>query len=77
MTDSIYLFQYGSNMSAARLRAKIDEFSTQCAHRGTSLDLMLIGAARLARWRLTFDLYSAQQRSLVVDITPGGEGDEV
>ena len=77
MSDVTYLFQYGSNMSPDRLRTKIYEFSGEFALPGTSLDLELIGTARLPRWRFVVDLISARQQSLVVNAIPGEEADEV
>lgn len=74
--DRVLLFQYGSNMSAERLRAKI-RVHRRYAPEGADLAVEFLGRARLAGWRLTFDLYSARQECLVVDIVEGGPANEV
>jgi len=74
--DRALLFQYGSNMSEQRLRAKIREHQ-RYAPAGADLDVRLIGCARLKGWRFVLDLYSARQACLVGDIVEGEDGDEV
>jgi hypothetical protein len=64
-------------MSAARLREKIRTHRRRYAPEGVSLDVELLGRARLRGWRLAFDLFSARQECLVVDIVEGGLTDEV
>lgn len=74
--ECIRLFQYGSNMSEERLRAKIREHQSY-APAGAELDVRLLGCARLTGWRFAFDLYSARQGCLVGDIVESDDGDEV
>jgi gamma-glutamylcyclotransferase (GGCT)/AIG2-like uncharacterized protein YtfP len=74
--ECLLLFQYGSNMSVERLRAKVGEFR-RYAPPEASLEVELLGAARLPGWQFVLDLYSAQQQCLVGDIIEGGDGDEV
>jgi hypothetical protein len=74
--ERLLLLQYGSNMSAERLRAKVWEFRSY-APPDASLEVELLGAARLPGWQFVVDLYSAQQQCLVGDIIEGGDGDEV
>lgn len=74
--DRALLFQYGSNMSEQRLRAKIREHQSY-APAGAGLDVRLLGCARLKGWRFVLDLYSARQACLVGDIVEGEDRDEV
>ena len=62
------LFRYGSNMSAEGLQAKVRKHAHRYAPVGCSLDVHPCGAGRLPDWRLTFDLYSRDQKGLVADI---------
>jgi hypothetical protein len=71
------LFQYGSNMSAEGLQAKVRKHADSYAPVGCSLDMHPCGAGRLPGWRFTFDLYSRDQKGLVADIVPGADTDEV
>jgi AIG2-like family len=73
--DRALLFQYGSNMSEQRLRAKIREHQSY-APAGAELGVRLLGCARLTGWRFVLDLYSARQDCLVADIVEGEDGDE-
>ena len=63
-------------MSVERLRAKLGEFR-RYAPPDASLEVELLGAARLPGWQFVLDLYSGQQACLVGDIIEGGDGDEV
>lgn len=74
--DCVLLFQYGSNMSADRLREKIREHQ-RYVPAGVSLDVRLLGSARLPGWRFCLGLYSARQKCLVGDIIDGQDADEV
>jgi gamma-glutamylcyclotransferase (GGCT)/AIG2-like uncharacterized protein YtfP len=56
----VFLFQYGSNMSPARLNG-----SERLNGRAKA-----ISAARLDRWGIRFDLYSKTNDSAVTDIVP-------
>ncbi|MBA3382891.1 MAG: gamma-glutamylcyclotransferase [Actinobacteria bacterium] len=74
--ESALLFQYGSNMLAGRLREKIQEHQ-RFVPAGVSLEVRLLGPARLPSWRFRFGLYSARQECLVGDIIEGQDTDEV
>jgi hypothetical protein len=74
--ERLLLFQYGSNMSMKRLRAKLAEFK-RYAPPDASLEVELLGPARLPGWQFVLDLYSAQQECLVGDVIEGEDSDEV
>lgn len=63
-------------MSADRLREKIREHR-RYVPAGVSLEVRLLGSARLPGWRFCLGLYSARQECLVGDIIEGQDGDEV
>jgi gamma-glutamylcyclotransferase (GGCT)/AIG2-like uncharacterized protein YtfP len=76
LSVKLRLFQYGSNMSVARMRGKIEEHR-QLAPTGSDLSVSLLGPARLPGFRFVFDLYSARQQCRVSDVIEGDESDEV
>jgi hypothetical protein len=71
------LFQYGSNMTADRLRSGLEKHAPRFAPAGTPLELELLGPARLGGWMFAVDLFGAGGQHRVADIVPGNDVSEV
>ena len=74
-SETLHLFQYGSNMARDRFIERIQRFYERYAPPGTPIRVTLLGAARLPDWRLHANLWSANRGCRVVNIIeePGAE----
>lgn len=66
--DTVRLFQYGSNMHCERFIRRIEDKYDLHAPPGTQVLVTLLGPARLHRWRLQANLWSARRECRVANI---------
>jgi Gamma-glutamyl cyclotransferase, AIG2-like len=72
----VILFQYGSNMSASRLQAKVTRY-LRYTPAGARTEIHLLGRARLPGWHFILDLFATEQDTLVADICERSGQDQV
>jgi gamma-glutamylcyclotransferase (GGCT)/AIG2-like uncharacterized protein YtfP len=70
MASQAKLFQYGSNMSSARLQEQVRRFARVYAPPAVPLDVRFLGKAALRGWRFVADLYSAGNECRVCNVIP-------